>query len=81
MNTKKFNAKQIRWIEKLIAFDFTIEYRKNIFNFANASSKKFDMIKFDDNENNNNDFFLFCETNFAIENFNSIYKNAMMYLL
>ena len=56
MSTKKFNAKQIRWTEKLIAFDFIIKYRRKKLNFANASSKKFDIMKFDDNENNNHDF-------------------------
>ena len=56
MSTKKFNAKQIRWTKKLITFDFIIEYRKRKLNFANASSKKSDIIKFDDNKNNNDDF-------------------------
>ena len=56
MSTKKFNAKQIRWAEKLTAFDFIIEYRKKKLNFANAPSRRPDIMKFDDNENNNNDF-------------------------
>ena len=56
MSTKKLNAKQIRWTEKLIAFDFIIKYCRRKLNFANASSRRSDIIKFDDNENNNNDF-------------------------
>ena len=53
---KKLNAKQIRWIEKLITFNFTIEYRKRKFNFANTPLKRFDIIKSNNNENNNNSF-------------------------
>ena len=66
MITKKLNVKQIRWIEKLIAFDFEIEYRKNKFNFANASSRKFNIIKMNlnDNENNNDDFFFILRNKF-----------------
>ena len=56
ISTKKFNAKQIRWTKKLTAFNFIIEYCKKKLNFANASLKKFDIMKFNDNENNNNDF-------------------------
>ena len=56
ISMKKFNAKQIRWTEKLIAFDFIIEYRRKKLNFANALSKRFKIMKFDDNENNNDDF-------------------------
>ena len=58
ITTKKLNAKQIRWIEKLIAFNFIIEYRKRKLNFANASSKKSDIIKSNNNENNNDNFLL-----------------------
>ena len=56
MSTKKFNAKQIRWTKKLTTFDFIIKYRRKKLNFANASSRRFDIMKFDDNENNNDDF-------------------------
>ena len=37
-------------------FDFTIEYRKNKFNFVNALSKRFDIVKSNNNENNNDNF-------------------------
>ena len=65
MSTKKFNAKQIRWTKKLIAFDFIIEYRKKKLNLANASLKKFDIMKFDDNENNNDDFLFILRNKFC----------------
>ena len=52
MIIKEFNDKQMRWIEKLIAFDFHIKYRKNKLNPANESSKKFDIIKSELNEKN-----------------------------
>ena len=54
--TKKFNAKQIRWTEKLIAFDFIIKYCKEKLNFGNTLSKKFDIMKSDHSEKNNNNF-------------------------
>ena len=56
MLMKKFNAKQIRWTKKLIAFDFIIEYYKKKLNFANASLKRSDIMKLNDSENNNDDF-------------------------
>ena len=64
MLTKKFNAKQIRWTEKLIAFDFIIKYCRRKLNFANASSRRSDIIKFDDNENNNDDFLFILRNKF-----------------
>ena len=64
MSTKKFNAKQIRWTKKLIAFNFIIEYCKEKLNFANASSRKFDIIKFNNNENNINDFLFILRNKF-----------------
>ena len=64
MLIKKFNAKQIRWTKKLIAFDFIIEYRKKKLNFANAPSKKFDIMKFNDNKSNNNDFLFILQNKF-----------------
>ena len=65
MSTKKFNAKQIRWTKKLIAFDFIIEYRRKKLNFANASLRRFDIIKFDDSENNNNNFLFILRNKFC----------------
>ena len=56
MTIKELNAKQIRWAEKLTAFDFTIEYRKNKLNSANASSRKSDIMKSNDNDKNNDKF-------------------------
>ena len=64
MSTKKLNAKQIRWTKKLITFNFIIKYRRKELNFANASSKKSDIIKFDDNENNNDDFLFILRNKF-----------------
>ena len=61
---KKFNVKQIRWIKKLITFDFIIKYRKNKFNSANASLKKSNIIKSNNNENNNDDFFFILRNKF-----------------
>ena len=65
MSTKKFNAKQIRWTRKLIAFDFIIKYRKKKLNFANMSSRKSDIMKFNDNENNNNNFLFILRNKFC----------------
>ena len=65
MSTKKLNAKQVRWTKKLIAFDFIIEYRKKKLNFVNVSSKRSDIIKFDDNENNNDDFLFILRNKFC----------------
>ena len=45
MIIKKLNDKQMRWIEKLIAFDFHIEYHKNKLNPADKSSKKPNIMK------------------------------------
>ena len=64
MSTKKFNAKQIRWTKKLIAFNFIIEYRRRKLNFVNASSKRSDIIKFDGNENNNDNFLFILRNKF-----------------
>ena len=65
MSTKKFNAKQIRWTEKLTAFNFIIEYCRKKLNFANASLKKSDIMKFDDNKNNNNNFLFILRHKFC----------------
>ena len=56
ITTKKLIVKQIRWAEKLSAFDFIIEYRKKTLNFANASSRRPDIMKPEDGEDVNNDF-------------------------
>ena len=66
---KKLNAKQIRWIEKLIAFDFTIKYRKNKLNFANASSRKFDIMKSNNNDKNNDKFLFILRNKFRNQNY------------
>ena len=52
MITKEFNDKQVRWIEKLTAFDFHIEYCKNKLNLADKSSKKSDIMKSELDEKN-----------------------------
>ena len=71
MTIKKLNAKQIRWIEKLVAFDFTIEYRKNKLNFANASSRRFDIMKSNDNDKNNDKFLFILRNKFRNQNYQS----------
>ena len=58
-------------MKKLIAFDFIIEYCKRKLNFANASSRRPDIIKFDDNKNNNNDFLFILRNKF----YNSKYQS------
>ena len=62
--TKKFNAKQIRGVEKLITFNFIIKYRKRKFNSANASSKRFNIIKSNNNENSNDNFYFILRNKF-----------------
>ncbi len=57
MMMKKLNARQMRWAEKLTAFDFRIEYRRDKLNFANASSRRLDIMKSNDSKKNN-DYFL-----------------------
>ena len=54
---KKFNARQMRWAEKLAAFDFHIEYRKDKLNSVNASSRRLNIMK-SNNSKKNNDYFL-----------------------
>ena len=56
MTTKKLNARQMRWAEKLAAFDFNIEYRKKKLNSVDASFRRFDIMKSNDSEKNNDDF-------------------------
>ena len=56
MTTKKFNARQMRWAEKLTAFNFNIKYRRDKLNFADASLKRSDIIKSNDSEENNDKF-------------------------
>ncbi len=38
----KLNGKEVRWIEELIAFDFTIIYYKGIKNLVDGLSRRFD---------------------------------------
>ncbi len=57
MMMKKLNAWQMCWAEKLTAFDFHIKYCRDKLNFANASSKRFNIMKSNDSKNNN-DYFL-----------------------
>jgi len=58
MIMKKLNAWQMRWTEKLTAFDFHIEYHRDKLNSANASLKRLDIMKLNDSKKNN-DCFLF----------------------
>ncbi len=62
MMMKKLNARQMRWAEKLAAFDFHIEYRRGKLNSANASSRRLDIMKLNDSKKNN-DYFLFTLQN------------------
>ncbi len=57
MMMKKLNARQMRWAEKLAAFDFHIKYRRDKLNSANALSRKLDIMKLNDSKKNN-DYFL-----------------------
>jgi len=59
---KKLNVQQMRWVEKLAAFDFHIEYRRDKLNSANASSRRLDIMKSNDSEKNN-EYFLFTLQN------------------
>ena len=56
MTTKELTAKQVRWAEKLSAFDFTIEYRKGTLNPADAPSRRPDIMKPGGGEDVNDDF-------------------------
>jgi hypothetical protein len=42
MTTKTFNRRQIRWVERLAAFDFDIIYQKEEINPADGPSRKSD---------------------------------------
>jgi len=57
MMMKKLNAWQMRWAEKLTAFDFHIEYHRGKLNSANVSSRRLDIMKLNDSKKNN-DYFL-----------------------
>lgn len=46
--TKSLNARQVRWTEKLMIFNFNIEYKFDWLNSVNALSKKRDYKSFDD---------------------------------
>ena len=58
MMIKKLNVQQMCWTEKLAAFDFHIEYHRDKLNFANASSRRLNIMKLNDSKKNNN-YFLF----------------------
>ncbi len=57
MMMKKLNVRQMRWAEKLAAFDFHIEYHRDKLNSVNASSRRLDIMKLNDSKKNN-DYFL-----------------------
>ncbi len=57
MTMKKLNAWQMRWVEKLTAFDFHIKYHRDKLNSANASSRRLNIMKLNDSKKNN-DYFL-----------------------
>ena len=69
MTIKELNAKQIRWAEKLAAFDFNIEYRKNKLNPANAPSRRSDFMKPDGNDKNNDRFLFILRNKFRNQNY------------
>ncbi len=54
MMMKKLNAWQMRWAEKLAAFDFHIEYHRGKLNSANASLRKLNIMKLNDSKKNCN---------------------------
>jgi len=54
---KKLNVQQMRWAEKLAAFNFHIEYHRDKLNSANASSRRLNIMKLNDSKKNN-DYFL-----------------------
>lgn len=54
--TKELNTKQIRWAEKLAAFNFIIKYRKRTLNPTDTPSRRPNIVKPDNNEDNNNSF-------------------------
>ena len=56
MMMKKLNIQQMCWAEKLAAFDFHIEYHRDKLNFANASSRRLNIMKLNDSKKNNDDF-------------------------
>ncbi len=58
MMMKKLNAWQMRWAEKLAAFDFHIKYCRDKLNSANVLSRRLDIMKSNDSKKNNN-YFLF----------------------
>jgi len=57
MMTKKLNVQQMRWAEKLTAFDFHIKYHRDKLNSANTSSRRLNIMKSNDSKKNN-DYFL-----------------------
>ena len=57
MMMKKLNVWQMRWAEKLAAFDFHTKYHRDKLNSANALLRRLNIMKLNDNEKNN-DYFL-----------------------
>ena len=53
MSIKELNAKQIRWAEKLATFNFIIKYCKGKLNPADTPLRRPDIIKLDNNKENN----------------------------
>ena len=74
ITTKKLFVKQVRWAKKLIVFNFIIKYRKKTFNFANASSRKFNIIKSKNAKSVNNDFLLILRNKFR----NQFYQSKLL---
>ena len=67
--------------KKLIAFDFNIKYRKNKFNFVNASSKKFDIMKSNDNKKNNDNFLFILRNLFRNQKYQfELQKNVNIFV-
>lgn len=56
MTTKELNPRQVRWAEKLSAFDFHILYRKGKLNPADGPSRRPDLFAPEGSESNNDEF-------------------------
>lgn len=56
MTTKELDARQVRWAEKLAAFDFNIQYRRGKANLVHAPSRRPDIVELDGSEGLNDDF-------------------------
>ena len=69
MTTKELNARQVRWAEKLSAYDFYIEYRKGKLNPADGPSRRPDLMKPDGSEENNDAFLPTLQNKLRIREF------------